>query len=132
MAAGPRLSLSRLPGSPPPAHALPTCLPNLPACPPLPHLSLAEEGLYNRYILCAQHFHPKQAEWFPYVKCFADHMSELDAKSDGCATDLGWNAGEIKACASGGDLGKQLERDAAAATWAARPAKTFVPWVSAG
>ena len=124
----------RLPG------ALSKCLPCLPtrlttclpARPPLPHPpACAVEGLYNRYMLCAQHFHPKQAEWFPYVKCFADNMAELDAKSDGCATDLRWNAGKIKACASGGELGKQLERDAAAATWAAHPTKTFVPWVRA-
>ncbi|KAI7839599.1 hypothetical protein COHA_006666 [Chlorella ohadii] len=86
------------------------------------------EGKYNRYILCAQHFHSKQTEWFPYVRCLADNMHSLDHKADECATGQSWDAAQISGCANG-DKGKQLERQAAEATWALRPRHTFVPWM---
>ncbi|EFN56067.1 hypothetical protein CHLNCDRAFT_145552 [Chlorella variabilis] len=86
------------------------------------------EGKYNRHILCAQHFHPKQDDWFPYVKCLADKMHSLDRYADKCASDLGWEAADVSAC-SEGDKGKELEQEAAAATWALRPQKNFVPWI---
>ncbi|KAL4428837.1 hypothetical protein ABPG77_005275 [Micractinium sp. CCAP 211/92] len=86
------------------------------------------EGKYNRYILCAQDQHPKQEEWFPYVLCLAENMRALDSEADGCATKQKWEAAKISSCAEG-DRGKEIEKEAAAVTWALNPPKNFVPWM---
>ncbi|PSC74983.1 Gamma-interferon-inducible lysosomal thiol reductase [Micractinium conductrix] len=86
------------------------------------------EGKYNRHILCAQHRHPGQDEWFPYVKCLADNMRALDSKATGCAEERGWDTAQIGGCAEG-EEGKGLEQAAAEATWALHPKHNFVPWM---
>jgi hypothetical protein len=63
----PRIPLAVAPAKPLPPHARPlvqTCrLAVHGVCTAVPPCA-ADEGKYNRYILCAQHFHPKQREWW--------------------------------------------------------------------
>ena len=65
----------------------------------------AEECLYNRWINCAQRHHPAQGDWFPYVRCLADHMRELGEHAPKCATERGWDPAQLAACATGREEG---------------------------
>lgn len=89
-----------------------------------------KECLYNRYINCAQSLLGyDQDAWFPYVKCMANDLGQLDSTADGCASDVGLEPEVIAECAQG-QQGDKLEVQAAMQTNDLSPKHTFVPWVS--
>ncbi|KDD75690.1 hypothetical protein H632_c547p0 [Helicosporidium sp. ATCC 50920] len=86
------------------------------------------ECKYNRYINCAQDLWPRQEEWFPYVKCLAKDLQNIDAMAADCAVAQHWNPKDLDSCAQG-DRGAKLEQEAGQATTSLEPKLTFVPWV---
>ena len=57
----------------------------------------------DRVINCAQRLHPRQAEWFPFVRCLEAAWPTLAAAAPQCAADAELKWAPIDKCATGGD-----------------------------
>ena len=89
-----------------------------------------KECLYNRYINCAQSLlNYDQDAWFPYVKCMANNLGQLESLAEGCASQVGLEPNAVSDCAHG-QQGDELEAEASMQTNGLSPKHTFVPWVS--
>lgn len=89
----------------------------------------AVECEMNTVLSCVTALHPDQADWFPFAWCTEGASAlSIAATAERCARGSGLDWDKIQACAAG-DMGARLQREAAAATAALRPAHQWVPWV---
>lgn len=62
-----------------------------------------EECVMDRVINCAQSLHPRQGEWFPFVRCLEAAWPALAAAAPQCAAAAKLEWAPINKCATGGD-----------------------------
>lgn len=102
------------------------------------------ECALNRVIACSQGLYADQRLWFPFVTCIESLPSlsttatatttrssasdSCEAAVNRCSKEARLDAPRISACATG-KRGRQLEREAEAATAALQPTPSYVPWV---
>lgn len=83
----------------------------------------------NIFVNCAIHLHPELKDWFPYARCVeSSNATGMNTAVIKCADNSHVNLEEIRKCAAG-DLGAQLQKEAAAKTSSLKPAHKYVPWV---
>lgn len=90
------------------------------------------ECTFNRYINCAQSKDGggsrDQNVWFPFVKCLAQYITQMEAKLETCSEKSGLSSDKLSECVQG-KQGDRLEERAGLETIKLKPTLKFVPWI---
>jgi len=86
------------------------------------------ECIGNTLMVCAMNYHPKPADYWPFVECL-ETASAIQSAGEKCATSAGFSDwSDINTCSTG-KLGNTLQHAAAVATESLSPAHQWTPWV---
>lgn len=88
----------------------------------------ANECIGNVMMVCAQHYHPDPAAYWPFVECL-ESASAIQSAGEKCAKTAGFlDWSDISSCSTG-KMGNTLQHAAAVATENLSPAHKWTPWV---